>query len=239
MDRETLHGSPDHQANDCRELAAAFLAELHRYCANRLRTAVAQGVIRRGMYSADDLTDEVFLRVCQEAGPVEVGDLGRIKIEMFRTANTLLDEIINQESVSMQGLNIADVLRDELRALEEKYTIDAEGELIPYEDLDDISYQQEGDHAEVYLLEPGFEDELIEALDLEESAIRGDDRCRRRLAGLYLNLPAMSRVLLDLSTRGGLTVEEIARVCTLETEEVRQTITLVRRHFHAAGLGRS
>ncbi|HEB48980.1 MAG TPA: hypothetical protein ENI89_00060 [Desulfobulbus sp.] len=239
MDRETLHSTSHGGTDDCTELAAAFLAELKRYCANRLRTAVAQGVIRRGMYSADDLTDEVYLRVCRQAGKVGPEDLDRVKIEMFRTANTLLDEIINTESVSLQGLNIGDVLRDELRALEEKYTIDAEGELIPYEDLDDISYQQEKEGAELQLLEPGFEDELIKALDLEESVIRADDRFRHRLASLYLNLPAMSRILLDLSTRGGLTVEEIARVCTLETEEVRQTITLVRRHFHAAGLGRS
>ncbi len=239
MERKTLHSPSHHDTDDCTGLAAAFLDELTRYCANRLRTAVAQGVIRRGMYSANDLTDEVYLRVCRQFGKVGPEDLDRIKIEMFRTANTLLDEIISTESVSLQGLNIGDVLRDELRAMEEKYTIDAEGELIPYEDLDDISYQQEREEGEFYLLEPGFEDELIKALDLEESVIRADDRYRRRLAGLYLNLPAMSRLLLDLSTRGGLSVEEIARVCTLETDEVRQTITLIRRHFHAAGLGRT
>ena len=237
MDRERRH-TPHHETDDCTGLAAAFLDELTQYCANRLRTAVAQGVIRRGMYSVNDLTDEVYLRVCRQFGKAGPEDLDRIKIEMFRTANSLLDEIISAESLSLQGVNIGDALREELRAMEEKYTIDAEGELIPYEDLDDISYQQEGKQAEVYLLEPGFEDELIRVLDLEESAIRGHDRYRRRLADLYLNLPAMSRILLDLSTRGGLTVEEIARVCTLETGEVRQTITMIRRHFHAAGLGK-
>ncbi|GEM_PF-3390081 len=238
MDREKK-SAPDRQPDsDCTGLASAFLSELQHYCAHRLRTAEIQGDIRPGMYSADDLTDEVYLRVCQRFGKATPDDVNRIKIEMFREANTLLDEIISRESVSLQGVNIGEVLRDEMRALEEKYTIDAEGELIPWEDLDDISYRQEGDHPEVYLLEPGFEDELITALDLEQASIRTSDRHRRRLADIYLNLPALSRILLDLSTRGGLTIEEIAQVCTLETEQVRQSITLVRRHFHAAGLGR-
>jgi len=206
-----------------------LLPRLRRYVANRLRMGVIDGLFGPGAYRPEDITDEVFIRLKEEfdsgALPLE-----KIKIAMFRLADQELERILAEARGHSEDVSIEEILAEEMRTLEEKYSVDAEGELVLYEEFDDISYQHDKEPKTIYLLEPGFENDLIEALDLAEQCAAAKN-ASRMLAHVYQELPEQASAILDLHVAGGLTVEEIAEIREMEVQDVDRIIRQVQIRF--------
>jgi len=222
------------QANDRNAFIAVlneFLPRLKKYVANRLRTAVRKGWVPRGMYDPMDIVDEVYLAVYEQFDPELTPE--KLRVLMFRLADAKLEEIIAQEREHMKDLSIEELAARELKELEEHITADAEGEVVFVEDLDDISYHQDDYRPKIYLLDEGFEEELVEVLDLPRE-ILADRQKRQILAQTYQNLPVLSRIVLDLRTRGGLVIEEVAEVRGMSVAEVERVMAAIRDRFQRA-----
>jgi DNA-directed RNA polymerase specialized sigma24 family protein len=152
---------------------------------------------------------------------------------MFTLADRQLEEILAEEYVHGEDVSIEEIVAEELKSLDEKYSTQADGDLVFYEDLDDISYRNDEEQKTIFLLEPGFETNLITALDLEQSRAEAAG-ARNIIARVYQRLPTLIGSIVDLRAAGGLSVEEIAAIRKMNAGDVDRIIRQVRVHFTAA-----
>ncbi len=206
-----------------------ILPRLKRYVANQLRMAVTNGIIGPRKYSPEDISNEVFIHLKEEwnTGHLSAKD---IKTAMFKLADATLTRIINEETGHTKDVAIEEILAEEMKGLEEKYSIEADGDIVLYEEFDDISYQYEREQKTIYLLEPGFENDLIETLDLTGSYTHTPETSAM-LARVYQDLPAITSAIIDLHVAGGLSIEEIAEIREMESRDVKRIIQQVRLRF--------
>jgi len=211
----------------------SYMEPVKRYVANRLRLAVIDGIISRGKYRVEDITDEIYIRLNEEEFDPDLLAGDRVKLLMFMLADRQLEEIFAEEYVHGEDISVEEIVAGELKTLEEKFVAEADGDLVLYEELDDISYQHDQEQKTIFLLEPGFESELISALDLGNLYAETAET-RKTLARVYQKLPKLIGSIVDLHTAGGLSAEEIARVRNMDVKDVDRIIYQVKVHFQAA-----
>ncbi|HHD56125.1 MAG TPA: hypothetical protein ENK89_00400 [Desulfobulbaceae bacterium] len=217
---------------DLSTLMHPYLPSVKRYVANRLRMAVIDGILTRGKYRVEDITDEVYIKLKEEFDGGRL-PFDQIKLKMFMLADRQLEEILAEEYVHGEDVSVEEIVAGEMKTLEEKYVAEADGDLVLYEELDDVSYQHDQEQKTVYLLEPGFESDLITALDLEKSCAETAD-ARKILAGTYQRLPSLTTIIIDLHVAGGLNAGEIAEIRNMDARDVDKIIRRVKVHFVTA-----
>jgi len=153
-----------------------------------------------------------------------------LRVTLFQLANKRLDELIKQEAWHRRAVRLEDILAEEIKMMDEipQMTVDADGDIVLVEELDDAEITPP--EPEIILLEEDFEEEILAAVGVERE-VKTDDSLRLLLARLYDRLPEQSRILLDLWTRGRLTVEEIAQVRGVDASQVRKTLERIRAEF--------
>ena len=218
------------------DIVNRILPRVRRYVAQRLRMAVIDGILGPGLYRPEDITDEVFIRLKEEFDNGTL-PLDKVKVAMFRLADQELERILTEARGHVDDVSIEQIQVEEMRELEEKYSVDAEGELVLYEEFDDISYQHDRERKTIYLLEPGFENDLIKALDLEESRAVAATEVRQLLAHAYQELPRLAGAIISLHVAGGLSPEEIAEVRDMDVQDVETIIARIRVRFTAVLTG--
>ena len=208
----------------------AIAPGLRNYIRQRLRSAERRGLIPSGLYAPDDVLDEALLAVYARFDAMPE-DADGLRVTLFQLANERLDELIEQEAWHRRGVRLEDILADEMKMMAEipQMTVDADGDIVLVEELDDAEI--EPPEPEIALLEDSFEDEILESLGADWARVKEDAAQRALLARLYDHLPEQSRILLDLWTRGRLTVEEIAQVRGLNVAQVRETLERIRGEF--------
>ncbi len=232
MEEKIMTGKNESSTGDLGILIRPYLPQVKRYVANRLRMAVIDGILTPGKYRIEDITDEVYIRLKEEFDKGKIPP-DRVKPMMFMLADRQLEEVLAEEYVHGQDVSVEEIVAGEMKSLEEKYVAEADGDLVLYEELDDISYQHDQEQKTIYLLEPGFESDLIAALDLERSRAETDSG-RKILAGVYQRLPSLTGIIIDLHVAGGLSAVEIAEIRNMDARDVDRIIRRVKVHFAAA-----
>ena len=223
-----------HHANAHREAFFKRLVDiapgLEGYVRNRLRTAEHNGLIPTGLYAPDDILDEVYLYAYEHFEEMPEDESG-LRVMLFQLANDRLDDIIREEAWRHNTVSLEAILADEMRMMNEipQMTTDADGDIVLVEELDDSEIVPP--EPRVLLLEDSFEDEIIGQTGLDAGLIRGDGAMRQLLARIYADIPAQSRILFDLWTRGKLTVEEIARVRAIDADQVKDVLGQIQARF--------
>ncbi len=217
---------------DLSMLIRPFLPSVKRYVANRLRMAVIDGILTSGKYRVEDITDEVYIRLKEKFDNGRLPQ-DRVKPMMFMLADRQLEEILAEEYVHGEDVSVEEIVAGEMKSLEEKYVTEADGDLVLYEELDDISYQHDQEQKTIYLLEPGFESDLITTLDLERSCAEAAE-ARKVLARAYQRLPSLTTIIIDLHVAGGLNAVEIAEIRKMHVDDVDRIIHRVKGHFSTA-----
>jgi len=203
---------------------------LRNYIRQRLRSAERRRLIPPDFYAPEDVIDDVLLTVYERFDEMP-DDAKALRIKLFQLANKRLDEIIAQEAWHRRAVRLEDILEEEMKMMDEipQMTVDADGEIVLVEDLDDAEI--EPPEPKVILLEDSFEDEILEVVGVDRARVKEDEGRRALLAHLYDRLPEQSRILLDLRTRGRLTVEEIAYVQEISVEQVKETLDRIGTEF--------
>ncbi len=212
------------------KVLSKFIPSLKKYIRTKLKVAETRKKIPKGMYTPDDILDELYLKVFNEFGEQDKVP-GALKLKLFTLANELLSEKIKTENWRARKIDIDEIIKNELKTLEEKFTVDADGDFVMMEELDDISYKQEEFKPNLIILEKSQEEDLIKSLDLEEKGISEDLEKRKALGQLYAELSELSQSILDLYAFGNLTIEEIAEVQNMKVEDVEKFIAKIKLRF--------
>ncbi len=212
------------------KVLSKFIPALRKFIRTKLKVAETKKKIPKGMYTPDDILDEIYLKVFNEFGDQDK-DPGALKLKLFTLTNELLSEKTKTENWRTRKIDIDEIIKNELETLEEKFTVDADGDFVMMEELDDISYKQGEFKPNLIILEKSQEEDLIKSLDLEEKGISEDLEKRKSLGQLYAELSELSQSILDLYAFGNLTIEEIAEVQNMKVEDVEKFITKIKLRF--------
>lgn len=216
-----------------KKLMNKMLPALRNYIARRLNLAHSTGLIDKHGIVPEEVIDVVYLTLYDhfEHAPTNTSDLETWVYQMVdEVLNNQLKEkaFENEHLVYLQGIEEL-----ELSGLEEKYSSDAEGELIMDEELDDVSYQQR-----LYNPADFIQDtqtlESIESQLSEYDEIKLHDEIQRRL----IAIPEEERTIFDLFWIVGLSMKQIARIKNITVPQVEDILKRVGAHIRKKLSGR-
>ncbi len=202
---------------------------LHPYVKQRIRVAENLGIFPRNMYKSNEIIDEVVLKVYEE-GLHKSLNQDDLRIAMFKLTFERMNELLESEEWHKDSISTKLILEDELKQLEENFTMDADNDLIMNEDLDDISYHL--NDKESPSLPYDEEEEGVKVLfGLDKSQSAGLWQDRTEIRKLYYKLPLTTSNIVDLYVLGKLSLAEIATILKTEIAEVKEIVNFVKETF--------
>lgn len=202
--------------------------DLQRFMSRSLIAAENQGSIDRGFYSAEELLDEIYLEVFKEF--TDPMDAEKIKTILFSKAIQKIEEkkIIEQETP--EYVSTEQMLKEELNAFDEKFTTQADGDLILNTELDDISYKQHSERPNNVILDETLEQQLIKKLDMNDSLLPSLER-RTIFGALYNTIPPRSKSVLELYAFGNRSQHEISEILEVPVTVVDRIVDKLKERF--------
>jgi DNA-directed RNA polymerase specialized sigma24 family protein len=202
---------------------------LHPYVKQRLRVAENMGILPKNMFQSNEIIDEVILQIYEKENHIEI-EAKELRILMFEGVNTKLMHLFEDEKWHKKTISTKFVLEEELKQLEENFTIDADNDYIMKEELDDISYHQ-NNHENAFLPYDSAEENVLSFLEIKDNAYLKNQSNRLTIRGMYQKLPLQTSNVVDLYLLGKLNIQEIAIILAIEIVEVKRIIEFVKENF--------
>ncbi|MEO6347401.1 MAG: hypothetical protein ABIO60_05765 [Aquaticitalea sp.] len=204
----------------------AAISHLHPYVKHRLYIAENVGIIPKNLYCSNGIIDDCLINLFDKGFDFDAASED-IKLKLFETIDTCLEDLFIKEAFHKKTISTNTLLKEELRRMEESFTIDADEDFMMLEELDDISYHQHDDDYEVFVFDD-HNSKILNVLDLEaESQLKN-----RKLVGKFYNwLPIRVANIVDLYTFGKLNFKEIATVKHIEVSRVEKILKEVKKRF--------
>jgi len=185
-----------------------YISELENFTKLKIKIAENEGAIEKGFYTVNDILDDVYLQVFQDYDEFNEQSMRKI---LFRKTISKLNEIKKTESKPENTIAINSILKEELDLLQENYSVDAGGDFIPEEELDDISYHQKDFKPTHFILNDVLEDQLI--------------------GKVFKNFPANTGPILELHVFGNQNPSEISEILGIEKPKVNLIINTFLKEF--------
>lgn len=204
------------------------IPNLKKFAVSKLKLAEKEGLIDKGFYDANEILDEVFMDVFKTF--THETDKKILQQTLFLKTIQKINQKIEKENQFADDINIDTILRNELDLLKEDYSVEADGDYIFDEELDDISYQQNSFNPVHFILDQPMELELTGKLDLSDTSLFSD---RNRIffgASFYL-LPPISKNIIELYVFGNQDTNEIAETLSTDVEIVENVIEKVKERL--------
>jgi hypothetical protein len=202
---------------------------LHPYVKQRLKVGEYMGILPRNMYKPNGIIDEVILKIYENNVNNDI-DPYQLQLMMFTLANKRLFELFESEKWHKDSISTKILLDEELKLLEEKFTIDADFDYIMNEELDDISYHQ--DKEESHLLQSDeIQQNVTDFLELKENIFYKNQVKQDTLRKMYRVLPLQTSNVMDLYVLGKLNFQEIATILDEDIVEIKNIISFVKENF--------
>lgn len=199
------------------ETIISLIPTLKSYILNYL---VEHGLNKKSELTVPELFDEIYLMLYNDITERPT-DETRVLGWIFSKAKKWLDNYLEQTSNTSRGnIDIQSLGMQELSSLEEKFTMDADGELVMFEDLDDISYFNE-QMAMHY--EKGEFDVLLPQEDFTEL----NDTVREVLR----SFDPKAKLIYEMYWFNDMTEQEIAETVDWHLEQVLQTIKTISKQI--------
>ncbi|MBD0832719.1 hypothetical protein [Aestuariibaculum sediminum] len=199
---------------------------LHPYVKHRLYIAESTGIIPKKMYSSNGVIDDCLVHLYEKGYDIDI-DKKTLKLKLFKLVNAELDAIYKKESFHKNTISTRKFLEEELEALEEHYTIDDGFDYIMKEDLNDISYQQNGRDDKIFL----YDDNNHSILNAFNTKASKRNNSKQVIGNIYSRLPINVSNIIDLHVFGKLSIEDIAKVKQIETKRIERIINWVQKTF--------
>ncbi len=201
---------------------------LHPYVKQRIRVGENLGIFPKNMFQSNGIIDDVILSI-YENGLQDNMDIDHLKIRMFDLLNTKFKTLFENEKWHKKSVSTNVILEEELKQLEENFTVDAGNDLIMNEELDDISYHQD-DYVQT-LPYTDAQDHVFAFLDINDvSQFKNNDK-GVILYKTYYSLPVPTSNVVDLYLLGKLNIQEIANILKIEIIEVKRIIDFAKDKF--------
>ena len=215
---------------------SSMVPDLKKFTARSLKAAESRSAIDRGFYNAEGILDEIYLEVFKDF--IDIIDEEKLKIILFSKAVQKIEEkkIIEQETPDY--LPTEEMLKQELDALDEKFTTQADGDLILNTELDDISYKQHTKRPSKQhtkrpshvILDETLEQQLIKKLDMSDTLLPSLER-RTFFGALYNNIPPRSKSVLELYVFGNRSIHEISEILEVPEDVVDRIMDKLKEKF--------
>ncbi len=195
-----------------------IIPPIHQYIERRLRTALTKKLLPQGKYQAEYYLDELIIHINDDfesiKGPIDFYPW------LFQKADLLLEATIEKEVYDASILdNLENYSKLEWDGLQEKFSREADGDLVFLEELDDISYRNYERSMTSYFFGEN-QQLLIRRLDEEW----GKDQIDRHLDIVLYHMPLEMQVVFDLLVFHHFSLEEIARIRNYSIEKVEQLL---------------
>ncbi len=211
---------------DFNKVLDRLLPGLKRYVRHRIRIFELKGLLPKNYYVTADVIADIYLKLYEK--PDKIHSEKALRIEAFRLADEILQSYVAQHNKPYKKLNVNDLLKEELKMLDETFTVDADGDLVLIEELDDISYKQDEFKRKIYLFDKTAEEMFARALGLSAEDFK-DEKFRAIFGNLYANLPETARQVLDLVSQGGLPPSEAAVVAGVKESDIIAVLNRVKK----------
>lgn len=201
-------------------LLKILLRQIPNYLKRRLQAAQAARYIKKGKFELRELIDELYLIIYDNIEKVPSAP-NESRVWLYYKANELLDKKLKEAEFERKNMEHLENLADsKFNDMEETFSVDAEYEIVPAEDLDD--YQKLS--AEKYSANDLFVSEDEESILSDIMLTLNRDEINAIIQKELLYLPVIKRTILDLYLIEQLSVEEIASVKKLSEIEVEAII---------------
>jgi DNA-directed RNA polymerase specialized sigma24 family protein len=202
---------------------------LYPYVKQRLKVAENHGILPRKMYTASGIIDEVVLKIYESKVDHEI-PVEQLSLMMFTLVHNEMKTLFKKEAWHKDSVSTKDLLEEELKQLEEEFTVDADNDLIMNEELDDISYHL--DEFEPNLLESEeLQQDIADFFEIKERDYFKHTNRQKILRSMYWKLPMQTSNVIDLYILGKLNIQEIAKVIDSDIIEIKRTIEFVKENF--------
>ena len=226
--KESMRLNQETEFEEFYKKSLAALPSLKKFAVSKLKLAENEGLIDKGFYDPNEILDEVFLEVFK----IYSHDIDEKQLRQTLFLRTIqkINHKIEKENQFAEDLNIDTILRDELNLLKEDYSIEADGDYIFDEDLDDISYKQNSFNPAQFILDQPMELEITGKLDLNEINLFSD-RTRALFGATFYTLPPISKNIIELYVFGNQDILEISETLKVQEYTVRKVIDLVKERL--------
>ncbi|HER08782.1 MAG TPA: hypothetical protein ENO20_07705 [Bacteroides sp.] len=201
------------------QLLKIILDDVSGYMRRRIKSAEMTTAIRRGKFKIQELLDELYVRIYDKFDQIPAGEQ-QIRTWLYYLADEILEEKFRELEFEETHFEQLDKLVDaEYRSLEESFTVDAENEIIPLEEIDGYEEMTDMYSAEDLIYgedENSFLDEITLRINQEEIHAL----IEKELA----KLPVFKRTIMDLYLVNQMTVQEIAGIKQISDTEVEAVI---------------
>jgi len=217
IDKEQLKSFDDKEKSDLfNSLIPSFIPNLNGYIKRRILSAKRAELKALSNIDYKDVVSEVIVRVF----PIFKSNIKEIKnlnLWLIKTADDVLNEIL--DNYTSENISFEELVNSELGQLEEEFTVDAGGDLIMTEDLDE--YEVDLGVEEIIIASKG-ENDLIEKLDISKSSLK------EKIYDELIKLPLRYQSIYDLYFIEYLSYDEIAIVKNMEALEVEAIIISIK-----------
>jgi len=202
---------------------------LHPYVKQRLKIGENLGILPKNMFRANGIIDEVILSI-YENGTNKKIEISELRLLMFELSNKKLQSLFEDEKWHKRSISTKILLDEELKQLEENFTVDGDYDLIMNEELDDISYHQ-NDHELHLLASDGSQENALDLLDIEDTSVFEKKENKNIFNRMYKMLPLQTSNVVDLYLLGKLNIQEISHILNVDILEVKRIIDFVKENF--------
>ncbi len=208
----------------------AAIPQVFSYVKHRLYVAETKGVIPRNMYKTNGIIDDAIVDLYKKyEGKLDKVD--EIKLKLFALVEEHLRLLLKKEDFHKNTLSTSQILKNELKLMEENFDFDAGNDLIMHEELDDISYHQDDFKKSLFLYNNEEEKNIIKTLEIPIENSEITEKKRIAFNKIYHWLPTETSDILDLFIFGKLTYDEIALIKKVAVFEIKSNIQEVSTVF--------
>ena len=202
---------------------------LYPYVKNRLHVLENHGILPINMYKPSEIIDDVILDI-YEAQVREDIDQHALQILMFGKSYHKIVDLAEREKWHKQNISTKLILEEELKQMEEKFTVDGGFDFILNEELDDISYHQ-NDEGHSLLDSEDVQHNILSLFELKDSNLMKASEVKQTFEMLYKLLPIQTSNVVDLYVLGKLNLKDISTILETDIVEVKRIVHFVKENF--------
>jgi len=202
--------------------------QIFPYVKNRILVLEKKGVLPLNMYKPGEIIDEVVLELF-ERGVEDNIEVQALKLLMFSVANEKLCALFEKEKWHKRSISTKLILEEEIKQMEEYFTVDGDSDFVMIEELDDISYHQNEVQSR-FLESDEIQQDVISLLELKDTNFLKSQENRQRIKSIYEYLPIQTSNVVDLYVLGKLNLKDIAGVLDTDISEVKKIIQFVKEN---------
>ena len=226
--KESQHLKKESSFQEFYKRSSGAITKLKKFAAAKLKLAEKEGLIDKGFYDANEILDEVFMDVFKTYSKDQ--DEKQLRHTLFLKTILKINHKIERENQFGDIINFDAILKDEMNSLKENYSIEADGDYVFDEELDDISYKQNSFNPAHFILDQPMEMELTGKLDLSDTSLFSDKN-RILFGASFYTLPPISKTIIELYVFGDQEIDEISETLSVDKKTVQNVIDRVRERL--------